>query len=61
MLEVTGVMIFYIFDVFNNRNIDKEKRPKWGIALFFLNILAMQAYWYINIWKPVRNATRTEN
>lgn len=51
MLVAFGMMIYYIVDIFKNKNVKEEYRVIWVLVLFLGGILGSPVYWYMNIWK----------
>lgn len=51
MLEVLGLMIFYIVNIFRNDRVVKDKKALWAVVIFLGNVMTMPVYWYLYIWK----------
>ncbi len=47
---LVGLIIFYVIDVFHNRNVARNQRPVWTISLILGNLAVFPFYWYIYIW-----------
>lgn len=56
ILEVMGVMIFYIVNIFHNERVEKDKKMLWTILLFVGGLIAMPVYWYLYIWPEAQAA-----
>ncbi len=50
MLWIMALLAFYIYDVFNNERVSKDKKALWAVVLFLGNMFAMPVYWYLYIW-----------
>jgi hypothetical protein len=55
MLDVLGLTIFYMVNVFRNDRVVKDKKALWAAVLFLGNVIAFPVYWYYYIW-PEKNA-----
>jgi len=51
ILSLVGMFVFYVFHVYRNERIANNQRILWVGILFFGNILAFIAYWYLYIWR----------
>jgi hypothetical protein len=51
MLEIIGLVIFYVVDAFRNPRITENQRILWAILIFVGGPLGMAVYWYLNIWR----------
>ncbi len=51
IIWVLALTIFYIFNVFKNDRVDKDKKALWAVVIFLGNIFAMPVYWYLYIWR----------
>lgn len=51
MLWMIGLIAIYIYDVFHNDSVDKDKKALWAVVLFCANMIAMPIYWYIYLWR----------
>lgn len=56
MLEIAGLLVYYILHLFRTDAIPQDKKALWAVVLFMGNALAMPVYWYLYIWKPIRPA-----
>ena len=50
MLGNFALMAIYIYNVFNNDRVDKDKKALWAVVLFLGNAISMPIYWYLYIW-----------
>jgi hypothetical protein len=50
MLWIFALLAIYIYNLFQNDRVDKDKKPLWAIVLFMGSIVAMPIYWYLYIW-----------
>jgi len=50
MVWLLALLAIYIYDVFNNSRVDKDKKALWAVVLFLGNVIAMPIYWYLYIW-----------
>lgn len=58
MLDVLGLTIFYMINVFRNDRVAKDKKALvakdkkalWAVVLFLGNTFAFPFYWYFYIW-----------
>jgi len=58
IIETIALLVFYIIDIFKNNYIEKYKKILWILALLFFGIvIVIPIYWYINIWKPIKELT----
>ena len=51
ILDGIGLLVFYIVNVFRNERVNQDQRLMWILLLFFLGLIVMPVYWYLNIWK----------
>lgn len=51
MLWIFGLIVFYIYNIFQNDRIDGEKKALWAVVIFLGNMIAMPVYWYFYIWR----------
>ena len=56
MLVSLGLMIYFIVHLFRSSSIPNDKKPLWAIILFMGGIVAMPIYWFLHIWKPLRES-----
>lgn len=65
MFVIFALLTIYLIYLFKTDVVPKDKRPLWAIALVLGNIAAMPIFWYIYIWKNVKenesaiNSTKT--
>ncbi len=57
MLLAWVLIAIYIINVFKNDLVDKDKKALWAVVLFLGNIFAMPIYWYLYIWKPLKESS----
>ena len=57
MLEIMGLLVFYIVNVFRNPNVVGDRKALWAIVLFMGGFIAMPIYWYLYIWRDVKPTT----
>lgn len=50
ILWMFALLAIYIYNVFNNDMVDKDKKALWAVVLFLGNMIAMPIYWYLYIW-----------
>lgn len=50
MLWMFALVAIYIYNVFNNDRVAKDKKALWAVVLFLGNAIAMPIYWYLYIW-----------
>jgi hypothetical protein len=50
MLWDLVLLIIFIYNVFNNDRVDKDKKTLWAVVLFLGSIISMPIYWYLYIW-----------
>jgi len=50
MLWIFALLAIYIYNVFNNERVGKDKKALWAVVLFMGNAFAMPIYWYLYIW-----------
>jgi hypothetical protein len=50
ILWIWALIAFYIFNVFKNDRVEKDKKVLWAVVLFMGNVIAMPIYWYLYIW-----------
>jgi hypothetical protein len=50
MLDILGLMVYYIFDLFK-RDMDSNRKLLLAIAIFVGNMLILPVYWYFYILK----------
>jgi len=43
------LLAIYIYNVFHNDRVDKDKKALWAVVLFLGNMIAMPIYWYLYI------------
>lgn len=53
MLEVVGLLVYYILHLFKTDAVSQDKKALWAVVLFMGNAIAMPIYWYLYIWKPI--------
>jgi hypothetical protein len=53
MLEMMGLLVFYIVHLFRTNRVAPDKKALWAIVLFMGNMISMPFYWYFYIWKPL--------
>ena len=51
IIAAIGMQIYYIVNVFNNKNVDEDQRVMWVILLVLAGLFVSPVYWYLNIWK----------
>jgi hypothetical protein len=51
ILWIWALIAFYIYNVFKNDRVEKDKKVLWAVVLFMGNIMAMPVYWYLYIWR----------
>lgn len=51
ILEIFGLMIFYLVHLFKYSIISQDKKIIWLLVLIFAGILSMPIYWYFYIWR----------
>lgn len=51
LVESLALIAYYIYHVFNNKNVKKDKKTLWTVVIFIGNYIAMPIYWYNYIWK----------
>ena len=54
ILEGFALLAIYIIHLFKTPLVAADKKALWAVVLFFGNMFAMPVYWYIYIWKPLR-------
>lgn len=55
------LIALYIYNVFKNDRVHKDKKALWAVVLFLGNIVAMPIYWYLYIWRQDSRALTTVN
>lgn len=60
MLWIFGLMVFYIYNIFQNERIDGEKKALWAVVIFLGNMIAMPVYWYLYIWREPTKSKEPE-
>ena len=61
MLEIIGLLVFYIVNVFRNPNVVGDRKALWAIVLFLGGFIAMPIYWYLYIWRDMKPTTLPAN
>jgi hypothetical protein len=51
MLEILGLTVFYVIDVFRTTRLPSDQRVLWLLVIFFAGPIGMPIYWYLNIWR----------
>ena len=51
MMFIFILMIFYVVDVFKNKNLPDSKRSLWAVAILLGAPISMAVYWYHYVWK----------
>lgn len=51
MFIMMALLTFYIVHVFKNPALAGDKRTLWAVVLFFGNVIAMPAYWFLYVWR----------
>jgi len=59
MFMMLGLVIVYIVDVFKNNLVNKDQKVLWAVVLFFGGMFAMPVYWYMFLWKPLKQNNPT--
>ena len=54
MLEMAGLLVYYILNLFKTDAVAQDKKALWAVVLFMGNMIAMPVYWYLYIWKPLQ-------
>ena len=54
MMMTFALMIFYIVHLFKTPRVANDKKALWAVVLFLGNMFAMPVYWYLYMWKPLR-------
>jgi hypothetical protein len=52
------LLAIYIYNVFHNDRVGKDKKALWAVVLFLGNMIAMPIYWYLYVW-PDDSTLRT--
>ena len=51
MLEIMGMMIYYVIDAMKRQKLPPDRRTLWVVLLILGNMIAMPFYWYFFILK----------
>lgn len=51
ILEIFGLMAFYIYWIFKTNLIAGDKKALWAVVLFCANMIAIPVFWYLYFWK----------
>lgn len=54
MAEMLGLLVFYIWHLFQTDAIAQDKKALWAVVLFMGNAVSMPVYWYLCVWKPLQ-------
>lgn len=54
MLEIFGLLIYYVLHLFKTDAIAQDKKALWAVVLIMGNAISMPVYWYLYIWKPIQ-------
>ena len=52
------LLAIYIYNVFHNDGVGKDKKALWAVVLFLGNMIAMPIYWYLYV-RPDDSTLRT--
>lgn len=58
MIEIAVALTLYIIHAFKNKSFNSDKRLLWTVVIFMGNIISMPIYWYLFVWKEVKNKKR---
>jgi hypothetical protein len=53
-ISIPGVFIIYLVTVYKSKHIAEEQKHLWAALLFFGNVLVYHVYWYLHIWRKVK-------
>lgn len=54
MLEIFSLLTIYMIYLFKTEVVEKDKKALWAVVLFLGNMIAMPIFWYIYIWKKLK-------
>ena len=54
MFEVFALLTIYLVYLFKTDVVEKDKKALWAVVLFLGNMIAMPIFWYIYIWKKLK-------
>jgi hypothetical protein len=50
-LLIGGMLIFYIEHAFRKTHMTRDRKYLWTVLLLVGSVIAMPAYWYLQVWK----------
>ncbi len=53
--EGFGELFKYIVHAYRTDLVPADKKVLWVVILFFGNFIAIPVYWYLYMWRPLKN------
>ncbi len=60
MFEIFVLIAIYIFYLFKTDVVPQDKKALWAVVLFLGNMISMPIFWYLYIWKKLREKDTPE-
>ena len=54
VFEIFALAAIYIFYLFKTDVVPQDKKALWAVVIFLGNMISMPIFWYIYIWKKVK-------
>ena len=60
MFEIFVLIAIYMFYLFKTDVVPQDKKALWAVVLFLGNMISMPIFWYLYIWKKLREKDTPE-
>ena len=51
-----GLVASYLVYLFRTKHVASDRKALWAVVLFLGNMFAMPVFWFIYVWRPLKNA-----
>jgi hypothetical protein len=59
ILLIFGLIAFYLVHIFKTDRVSQDKKALWAVVICLGNAFAMPIYWYLYIWRDVKQVHTT--
>ncbi len=56
LLVMMALLVYYSIHLFKSEEIDSNQKILWALFLFMGNMLTFPFFWYLHIWRGVKNS-----
>lgn len=60
MFEIFVLIAIYMFFLFKTDVVPQDKKALWAVVLFLGNIISMPIFWYLYVWKKLKEGEKPE-